>query len=79
MCTTHVALCTQTHFRVLKGGSMRAVTEAYYPSDLTHHYGIVLQDAIEVSQHLLAWVRLSILAYQYGAASDFVPDLYGIR
>jgi hypothetical protein len=58
---------------------MRAVTEAYYPSDLTHHYGIVLQDAVEVSPHLLAWVRMSILAYQYGAAKDFVPDLYGIR
>jgi hypothetical protein len=57
---------------------MRAVTEAYYPST-AQHYGIVLQDAVEVSPHLVAWVRMSILAYQYGTATDFVPDLYGIR
>ncbi|CAM9185214.1 unnamed protein product [Phaeothamnion confervicola] len=67
----------QVHFRVLKGGLIRAVTESYYPRD-EHHHGVLLEDDIEVAPLWYAWAKLAALTYRYGAAEDFARDLYGV-
>ncbi|CBN75809.1 glycosyl transferase family 2 protein [Ectocarpus siliculosus] len=59
----------QTHFRVLKGGLIRAVTESFFPSD---------RDDIGVSPHFYAWGKWAPLTYQYGAPSDFMENMYGV-
>ncbi|CAM9423740.1 unnamed protein product, partial [Sphacelaria rigidula] len=60
----------QTHFRVLKGGLIRAVTESFYPSD---------RCALSfVSPHFFAWAKYATLTYQYGAPEDFARDMYGV-
>ncbi|KAG5176450.1 hypothetical protein JKP88DRAFT_335139 [Tribonema minus] len=65
-------------FRLLVGGKMRAVTEAYYPSNSRHHHGIIVPSDAELSPLMMAWARLTVLTYQYGRAEDFAHDLYGL-
>ncbi|CAM9498404.1 unnamed protein product [Pylaiella littoralis] len=67
----------QTHFRVLKGGLIRAVTESFFPSD-RHHHAFLLEDDVEISPHFYAWSKWATLTYQYGAPSDFMRDMYGV-
>ncbi|CAM9899337.1 unnamed protein product, partial [Scytosiphon promiscuus] len=67
----------QTHFRVLKGGLIRAVTESFFPSD-RHHHAFLLEDDIEVSPHFYAWAKWATLTYQYGVPSDFMKNMYGV-
>jgi hypothetical protein len=69
-------LCS-VHFRVIKGGLIRAVAESYYPVD-RHHHCFLLEDDIEVSPLFFLWSLQATLTYQYGRQSDFAPDMYGI-
>ncbi|CAM9645955.1 unnamed protein product [Choristocarpus tenellus] len=65
------------HFRVLRGGLIRAVTESYYPAG-RHDHGILLEDDIEVSPSFFAWAKWTTLTYQYGREDNFAADLYGV-
>ncbi|KAH9935956.1 uncharacterized protein BXZ73DRAFT_45178 [Epithele typhae] len=65
------------HHRVQHGGLMAAVVESWYPRD-NDTYGLMLEDDVELSPLFYAWVKMTLLRYRYGKASDRSPRLFGI-
>lgn len=67
---------TKRH-RLRRGGLIIAVTESWYPMS-DHHYGVLLEDDIELSPYAYAWMKYSILKYRYGPDKNIARRLYGI-
>ena len=61
--------------RILQGGLIRAVTEAWYPS-ASDEYGLFLEDDIEVSPFFTDWIVYAMDTYTADAHLD--PRLVGI-
>lgn len=65
------------HRRIVHGGLMPAVVEAWYPST-NDSYGLLLEDDVEVSPLFFAYTKLALLKYRYGSPSNRDPSLFGI-
>ncbi|KAF8957453.1 hypothetical protein BDZ97DRAFT_1906800 [Flammula alnicola] len=65
------------HHRVVHGGLLAAVVESWYPQD-NDSYGLLLEDDVELSPLYYAWIKMTLLRYRYGVASDRTPNLFGI-
>ncbi|EGO22081.1 hypothetical protein SERLADRAFT_440103 [Serpula lacrymans var. lacrymans S7.9] len=65
------------HHRVVHGGLLPAVVEAWYPHH-DHSYGVLLEDDVEVSRLFYAWAKMAVLRYRYGDPSNLSPQLFGI-
>ncbi|KAI9264524.1 hypothetical protein EDC94DRAFT_559876 [Helicostylum pulchrum] len=64
--------------RIKKGGLMPAIIESWYPSD-NHHYGVLLEDDIELSPLFYVWAKYNILKYRYSSnESDAYQHVYGV-
>lgn len=64
--------------RIRKGGLMPAIIESWYPSD-NNHYGVILEDDIEVSPLFYAWAKYNILHYRYNHDNaEAYPWIYGV-
>lgn len=65
--------------RIRKGGLMPAIVESWYPAS-DDHYGVILEDDIELSPFFYIWTKYSILKYRYGYqdAIDKHKKIYGI-
>ncbi|KAF7982605.1 hypothetical protein HWV62_27636 [Athelia sp. TMB] len=68
---------TVINHRVIHGGLLPAVVESWYPQT-DDSYGLLLEDDVELSPMFYAWVKMSILRYRYGKASNRSPQLFGI-
>ncbi|KAJ6621304.1 hypothetical protein B0H10DRAFT_2017874 [Mycena sp. CBHHK59/15] len=65
------------HRRVIHGGLLPAVVESWYPHS-NDSYGLLLEDDVELSPLFYAWIKMTILRYRYGEASDRSAQLFGI-
>ncbi|KAF8638933.1 hypothetical protein AX16_010408 [Volvariella volvacea WC 439] len=65
------------HRRVVHAGLLPAVVESWYPHG-NDTYGLLLEDDVELSPMFYAWVKMAVLKYRYGDASDKSPLLFGI-
>ncbi|GAA5810539.1 hypothetical protein MFLAVUS_003962 [Mucor flavus] len=64
--------------RIRKGGLMPAIIESWYPSD-NHHYGVLLEDDIELSPLFYVWAKYNILKYRYSSnETDAYQHVYGV-
>ncbi len=52
------------HHRVIHGGLLPAVVESWYPAT-NNTYGLLLEDDVELSPMFYAWIKMTILRYQY--------------
>lgn len=62
--------------RIRKGGLMPAIVESWYPSD-NNHYGILLEDDIELSRLFYVWTKYNILKYRYSNEKGY-KSIYGV-
>ncbi|KDR65732.1 hypothetical protein GALMADRAFT_1220405 [Galerina marginata CBS 339.88] len=65
------------HHRILHGGLLPAVVESWYPKD-TSTYGLLLEDDIELSPLSYAWIKMALLRYRHGDATNRVPNMFGV-
>ncbi|KAF9525974.1 hypothetical protein CPB83DRAFT_817814 [Crepidotus variabilis] len=65
------------HHRVIHGGLLPAVVEAWYPKG-NDDYGLLLEDDVEVSPLFYAWSKMTLLRYRYGSESDKNPLMFGV-
>ncbi|KAI0366991.1 hypothetical protein BV20DRAFT_1001271 [Pilatotrama ljubarskyi] len=65
------------HHRVTHGGLMTAVVESWYPKG-NNHYGLILEDDVELSPLFYAYLKMSLLRYRYGKPEDRSSHLFGI-
>ncbi|KAF9045807.1 hypothetical protein BDZ89DRAFT_979701, partial [Hymenopellis radicata] len=65
------------HHRVIHGGLLPAVVESWYPAT-NNTYGLLLEDDVELSPMFYAWIKMTILRYQYGSGSNRSHQLFGI-
>ncbi|KAI7894254.1 uncharacterized protein EV154DRAFT_415340 [Mucor mucedo] len=64
--------------RIRKGGLMPAIVESWYPSD-NDHYGVLLEDDIELSPLFYAWTKYNILKYRYSPKEkEAHQHIYGV-
>ncbi|KAI8095325.1 hypothetical protein BDF21DRAFT_328496 [Thamnidium elegans] len=64
--------------RIRKGGLMPAIIESWYPSD-NNHYGVLLEDDIELSPLFYVWAKYNILKYRYSSnESNAYQHVYGV-
>ncbi|CAJ0644581.1 7725_t:CDS:2 [Entrophospora sp. SA101] len=63
--------------RVVQGGLLPAVVEAYYPYDY-NDYALILEDDIELSPFHYLWSKYAILKYRYGPDRAYSKRLYGL-
>ncbi|KAI0320871.1 hypothetical protein OF83DRAFT_1052265 [Amylostereum chailletii] len=68
---------TFVHHRVVHGGLLPAVVEAWYPRS-NDSYGILLEDDVELSPLFFAWTKLAILRYRYGREKHQSQGLFGV-
>ncbi|ORX50493.1 hypothetical protein DM01DRAFT_263197 [Hesseltinella vesiculosa] len=69
---------TDLRHRIRKGGLMPAIVESWFPSS-NDHYGVLLEDDIEVSPLFYVWIKYNILHYRYDPLfSNGRSWIYGI-
>ncbi|EJU03554.1 hypothetical protein DACRYDRAFT_105713 [Dacryopinax primogenitus] len=67
----------QLRHRVVRGGLLPAVVEAWYPFT-NDTYGVLLEDDVEVSPMFYAWLKFTILRYRYGPDRAESSRLFGV-
>ncbi|KZP01694.1 hypothetical protein CALVIDRAFT_492262, partial [Calocera viscosa TUFC12733] len=67
----------QLRHRVVHGGLLPAVVEAWYPYS-NDSYGLLLEDDVEVSPMFYAWIKFAILRYRYGEGREDTSRLFGV-
>ncbi|CAG8529354.1 7785_t:CDS:2 [Paraglomus occultum] len=65
------------HFRVVQGGLLPAVAEAYYPAH-DEDYGVVLEDDVELSPFWYVWTKYTILKYRHATAREVTQRMFGV-
>mmetsp|Transcript_22171 Transcript_22171/g.35808 ORF Transcript_22171/g.35808 Transcript_22171/m.35808 type:complete len:636 (-) Transcript_22171:291-2198(-) len=65
--------------RIKPGGLMGAVMESWYPASMDH-YGVLLEDDIEVAPDWYVWCKEALMAYRYGNPQQTrrASGLYGV-
>lgn len=61
--------------RIRKGGLVPAIVESWYPSS-DDHYGLILEDDIELSPFFYIWSKYNILKYRY--QEDANDRIFGV-
>ena len=65
--------------RLIKGGLVRAVSEAWYPSSM-FEYGLLLEDDLEVSPLYMNWINRVMNAHTHSTANRLIGiSLYSPR
>lgn len=54
--------------RIKQSGILPAIVESYYPTS-SHHYAVIFEDDISVSDSYFLWIKLTLLQYRYSAPS----------